>query len=237
MRSTSAPSFVGGNRTFSTAPTGTANYLEAVEFSGNVLGRIGYAPSSDNFGHWLFYATGGFAWSYDQFTRIQLAGVPVGGAAVPGTVENAFIRPRFGGAVGAGAEVALDAHWTAQLQYLFTDYGSRSVTFPAGAQRFASSLELSQVRLGLNYRFGAGDIDNLISKGPPALDLDWFAFHGQTTFTEQYAPPFHAPYSGKHSLASQQRAARLGRHVFVGVKLWQGAEFWIDPDILSRGSD
>jgi high affinity Mn2+ porin len=228
----SAPSFVGGNQTFSSVPTGTANYLETVEFSGNVLGRIGYAPSSGSFGHWLFYATGGFAWSYDQFTRIQLAGVPAGGAAVPGTVENAFIRPRVGGAVGAGAEVALDAHWTAQLQYLFTDYGSRSVTFPAGAQRFASSLELNQVRLGLNYRFGGNDLPELTAKGPPGLDLEWFAFHGQTTFTEQYALPFHSPYSGKNSLPSNSGREAWETTFTAGFKLWQGAEFWIDPDIL-----
>ncbi len=51
----SFPSFVGGNRTFSSVPTGMVNNLERVEFSGNVLGRVGYAPS---FGasHWLFYA-------------------------------------------------------------------------------------------------------------------------------------------------------------------------------------
>jgi high affinity Mn2+ porin len=112
----SIPSFVGGNQSFSSAPTGTANYLERVEFSGTVLGRLGYAP-----GPWLFYATGGFAWSYDQFTRTQLAGVPAGGTAAPGTVENLYARPRAGGAVGAGVEFALPAHWTAQLQYLFVD--------------------------------------------------------------------------------------------------------------------
>ncbi len=102
----SFPSFVGGNSTacrllgfdrhWRTIP-------EQVEFSGTVRGRIGYAPRQ----HWLFYATGGFAWSYDQFTRIQLAGMPAGGTAVPGTVENAILVPRAGGAVGAGVEVAL----------------------------------------------------------------------------------------------------------------------------------
>ena len=91
--------------------------------------------------------------SYDQFTRTQLAGVPVGGTAVPGTIENAFLAPRVGGVVGAGVEVALASHWTAQFEYLFTDYDTRSVTFPAGAQRFDSDLTLSELRAGLNYRF------------------------------------------------------------------------------------
>ena len=52
----SFPSFVGGNTTFSSPPTGTANYLERVEFSGDARVRLGYAP-----GHWLYYVTGGFA--------------------------------------------------------------------------------------------------------------------------------------------------------------------------------
>lgn len=72
----SFPSFVGGSRTFTSTLTGQANYLEQVEFAGTVRGRIGYAP-----GHWLFYATGGLAWSYEQFSRTQLAGTPVGGTS------------------------------------------------------------------------------------------------------------------------------------------------------------
>ena len=69
-----------------------------------------------NAGHWLFYVTGGFAWSYDQFTRTQLAGIPAGGTAAAGTIENLFLVPRVGGAIGAGVELALASHWTAQLR-------------------------------------------------------------------------------------------------------------------------
>ena len=66
--------------------------------------------------------------------------------------------PRVGGAVGAGVEFALPPHWTAQLEYLFTDYGNRSVAFPAGAQSFNSDLTLSELRVGLNYRFNGDTI-------------------------------------------------------------------------------
>lgn len=68
--------------------------------SGTVRGRLGYAP-----GHWLVYATGGLTWTYNEFTRTQLAGTPVGGNADPDTTESLFLRPRFGGTVGAGVEV------------------------------------------------------------------------------------------------------------------------------------
>jgi high affinity Mn2+ porin len=223
----SFPSFVGGDRSFSTPLTGSANYLDRVEFSGHVLGRAGYAP-----GHWLFYATGGFAWTYDQFTRTQNAGVPAGGTAVPGMVENSFLRPRAGGAVGAGVELALPSHWTAQVQYLFTDYANRSVTFPAGAQTFSSNLTLNELRFGLNYRFNddrSTSADKDVS--PPVLQTDNFAIHAQTTFLEQYDPPFHAPYAGPNSLIPNLGRETWDATAFLGMRLWKGAEFWIDPEI------
>src|SRR5580704_2090386 len=100
----SFPNTIAGTSTFSSASSsasiGTASYAETVELSGTLRGRIGYAP---NFGttHWLFYATGGFAWTYDQFTRTQIAGLPAGGTAVPGQAENLFVVPRVGGVAGA----------------------------------------------------------------------------------------------------------------------------------------
>ena len=140
----SFPNTIAGTAVVSSPANGTANYSEQVELNGTVRGRVGYAP-----GHWLFYATGGFAWSYDQFGRTQLAGMPAGGTAAPGTTENLFMVPRVGGAVGAGVEVALPSNWTARVEYLFTDYASRGVAFPAGAQSFNSGLTLNQLRLGL----------------------------------------------------------------------------------------
>jgi high affinity Mn2+ porin len=227
----SFPSFTGGTNTVATLPTGTVSELERVEFSGNVLGRVGYAPSFAA-GHWLFYATGGLAWSYNQFTRTQLAGTPAGGTAVPGTVENTFLVPRAGGAVGAGVEVALASHWTAQLQYLFTDYGNSSVTFPAGAQRLTADLMLQQLRLGLNYRFN-DDTSTSADKDvtAPALQTDNFAIHGQTTFLEQYTPGFRSPYTGTNSLIPNQGRETWDATAYLGARLWDGAEFWINPEI------
>jgi high affinity Mn2+ porin len=225
------PSFVGGTNTVSTLPTGTVSELERVEFSGNVLGRVGYAPSFAA-AHWLFYATGGFAWTYDQFTRTQLAGTPAGGTAVPGVVENAFLVPRVGGAVGAGVEVALASHWTAQLQYLFTDYGNSSVTFPAVAQRLTSDLMLQQLRFGLNYRFNSdssASADKDVT--PPALQTDNFAVHAQTTYLQQYAPTYRSPYLGPNSLIPNQSRETWDATAFLGVRLWDGAEFWLNPEI------
>jgi high affinity Mn2+ porin len=222
----SFPSFVGGTNMVSTM-TGTASELERVEVSGNVLGRVGYAP-----GHWLFYATGGLVWSADQFTRTQVAGTPAGGTALPGTVENAYLVPRVGSAVGAGVELALAAHWTAQLQYLFTDFGNTTVTFPAGAQRLTSDLTLHQVRFGLNYRFDA-DRSTSADKDvtPPALQTDNFAIHAQTTFLQQFDPAFRSPYTGPNSLIPNQGRETWDATAYLGLRLWDGAEFWINPEI------
>jgi high affinity Mn2+ porin len=218
----SFPSTIGGTATFSSAATGTASYSEQVEFSGTLRGRIGYAPNGTS--HWLFYATGGLAWTYDQFTRTQIAGAPIGGTAVPGQVENLFAVPRVGGAVGAGIEYALPSNWTARLEYLFTDYGNRGVTFPAGAQRFDSNLALNALRFGLNYRLNGDPPKSGNFADPPALETDNFAVHGQTTFLQQYAFPFRNPYVGSNSLLPNEGRETWDATAFLGVRLWQGAE-------------
>ena len=56
------PNALSGNQTFSTLAVGTATYSETVQFSGTLRARLGHAA-----GNWLFYLTGGFAWSFDQF--------------------------------------------------------------------------------------------------------------------------------------------------------------------------
>jgi high affinity Mn2+ porin len=223
----SFPNLLSGNQTISSPLIGLANYQDQVEMSGTVRGRIGYAP-----GNWLFYATGGFAYSFDHLTRSQIAGVAVGGTAVAGTVEDLFMIPRVGSVVGAGVEFALTPRWMARLEYLYADYGSHSVDFPAGAQRFTSDLTVQTVRVGLDYRLGRGGIDpQIFTKGPDALDLGSFAVHGQTTVVEAYAPPFTSPYIGQKSLTPNQGRETWDATLGLGVKLWRGAEFWFDPSI------
>ena len=224
----SVPTTVGGMAGFNSPVTGSGTYTEQVELSGTLRGRLGYAPEFGG-SHWLVYATGGFAWTYDQFTRRQLAG----GSVAPGTIENRFMVPRVGGAVGVGVELALAPKWAARLEYLFTDYGSRSVVFPMSGQRFDSDLALHTLRLGFDYKLGGSDglAPDVLTKAPEALELDRFALHGQQTFVEQYVPPFRAPYHGENSLDSNQGREAWGVMFFAGVKLWQGAEFWVDPEI------
>jgi high affinity Mn2+ porin len=60
---------------------------------------------------------------------------------------------------------------------------------------------------------------------------DIWAIHAQTTYVQQYAPPFHAPYVGTNSLISNQSRETWDATLYVGVRLWEGAEAWINPEI------
>jgi high affinity Mn2+ porin len=226
----SFPNTITGTSTLSSAASGMVSYAETVEFSGTLRGRVGYAPDLGTT-YWLLYATGGFAWSYDQFTRTQIAGTPADGTAVPGQVENLFVVPRVGGVVGAGLELALPSNWTARLEYLFTDYGNRSVTFPAGAQRFSSDLNVSELRFGLNYRLNGDPSTGSAAIAPPTPEFDNFAVHGQTTVLSQYVFPFRNPFSGQNSLDPNQGRETWDATAYLGMRLWQGAELWVNPEI------
>ena len=214
------PSFSGvsiGGISSLASPTGEERYSETALAFGTVRGRIGYAP-----GNWLFYATGGFAWTYDQLTLTN---------AATGTTDMPFLW-RLGWAAGAGVEVPVAPHWTASLEYLFTDYGKSGVLFANAAQMFASDFTQQELRAGLNYRFGPdGSPADIFTKGTTPINLDWFAVHGQSTFVEQYAPPFRSPYVGAQSLIPNQGRETWDATLTLGFKLWKGAELWIDPEI------
>ena len=64
-----------------------------------------------------------------------------------------------------------------------------------------------------------------------ADESDSFAIHGQMTYTVQATDGFHAPYSGPNSLSPSRNDETVDATLFLGAKLWQGAEFWINPEI------
>jgi high affinity Mn2+ porin len=218
-----APNSLTDERRIASPGVGQASLAETVELSGTVRGRVGFVQHD-----WLFYATAGYAWSYDQFVRTQLVGTPAGGTADPGTLEKASAW-RNGWSLGAGVEAPVAKRWTASLEYLFTSFGASEVTFPAGAQRLDTDLAVQSLRVGLNYQFGDGPP----SERPQVTALqtgDW-SVHGQSTFTQQYAFPFHAPYRGPNSLDSNAGRETWDVDFYVGWRPWSGAEIWIDPEI------
>jgi high affinity Mn2+ porin len=211
----------GGLKNLISPTLGAESYGENVLASGSVRGRIGYAPGS-----WLFYATGGFAWTYDQLSLTQLG---------TGATASPFLW-RLGYAVGAGVEAPIAPHWTARVEYLLSDYGNSGVSFFGGAQRFSSDLSEQQLRAGLNYQFGSdampANARPILTKAQLAPDLDLVNFHGQATFTWQGYPAIRSPYQGPNSLpAGGQGRETTDATLFAGVRLWQGAEFWINPEL------
>jgi high affinity Mn2+ porin len=105
------------------------------------------------------------------------------------------------------------------------------VSFPASAQTFNSDASLNELRFGLNYRFNAGTAKTAQDPVTPALVTDNFAFHAQTTFLEQYDPPFHSPYTGPNSLIPNLGRETWDATAYLGMRLWSGAELWVDPEI------
>ena len=210
-----------GGITNLTSPTlGAETYSETVLASGTVRGRIGYAPGS-----WLFYATGGFAWTYDQQSLTQVA---------TGATKSPFLW-RLGYAAGAGVEAPVAPHWTARLEYLFTGYGNSGRSFFGGAQHFDSDFSVQQVRAGLNYQFGNEPRRRTHGRSSPKGQR-------QPTWTGQFPRPGHLrlarlpgypiALSGSQQPAAWRRGPRDdGCHAVAGLRLWEGAEFWFNPEI------
>jgi high affinity Mn2+ porin len=220
----SFPNSVAGTAT-GVASTGIASYGDTVLHSGTVRGRAGYVFNNN----WLVYGTGGLAWSYDQITRTQLTGT----ALPPGTAESTFLW-RFGWAAGAGIELPVAPNWGARVEYLYTGFDKHSKIFPATSEVFNSNLSLHQVRVALNYKLfddNPGKGAGLITKAPGGVTEDIWAVHGQTTFVEQYAAPFRVPYRGSNSLAPHSGRETWDATAFVGLRLWDGAEAWVNAEI------
>ena len=118
-----------------------ASYSQRLSWFGTLRPRIGYA-----LGNWLFYATGGGA----------LGQVETNAAAAVGPFVAADRRggTRDGWTVGGGVEVALAPGWSAKIEYLYLDLGSRTTTYlltPPISN--ASRLSANVITTGVNYRF------------------------------------------------------------------------------------
>src|SRR6202044_1372954 len=58
-----------------------------------------------------------------------------------------------------------------------------------------------------------------------------FAIHGQFTYVEQETGSFAAPYRGPNSLSPDSGRETVDATLFIGSRLWPGAEGWIVPEI------
>lgn len=134
----------------------TANYK--LDWFGTARGRVGFLPTD----RVLLYATGGLAYGHLS------ASAPL--------IPLSWGSTRAGWTVGAGAEVALDPHWSVKIEYLYMDLGNigssgatatttvnqlntptidfNTVTTTTLTSAFRTRFTDNILRVGVNYRFG-----------------------------------------------------------------------------------
>ena len=80
---------------------------------------------------------------------------------------------------------------------------------------------------------GAGAIGllGLSLAASATADDQVFAVHGQFTYVEQQTNEFNAPYRGTNSLTPNAAAETTDATLYVGAKLWPGAEGWVNAEL------
>jgi outer membrane immunogenic protein len=109
----------------------------------------------------LLYATGGVAVGEIGFATqptlsVQLfdgINAPVGAPATATGPALSDRQTRIGWTVGAGLEKKFTSNWSAKLEYLYLDFGSR--TYFTGADQTSVSFHDHIFRAGINYAFSA----------------------------------------------------------------------------------
>ena len=210
-------SYMDLSQVMSYRATGQGGANEQLEYLATARGRLGYG-----IGSWTPFLTGGLAWASTRYSRTDFT---------TGFEDATAGRLRAGYVVGAGIDHALDKSWSARFEYLYTNLGATGFQFGSGA-RYDSQYDLHRFRVGLNYRFGQ-DGEAAKSAEPDDTGPGSFEIHGQSTFIFQGYPAFSAPYDGPNSLPAVGQARETWTtSLFLGVRLWQGAEFYFNPELL-----
>jgi outer membrane immunogenic protein len=124
----------------------TGSDQERIRDLTTVRGRLGYVH-----GDYLWFATGGAAWS-----RIESNLTATAGALATSTSLSSI---RSGWTVGGGVETLLAPNWSAKLEYLYVDLGTitdfqRSPAAAVGVLTANESYSDHIIRVGLNYKLG-----------------------------------------------------------------------------------
>jgi outer membrane immunogenic protein len=119
---------------------------------GTVRGRAGYF-----WNNLLLYATGGWAWSTDRYSRAVTSAPLIPGLA-NANADGSQTGPSSGWVIGGGIEWGFAPRWTFRVEYLHTDFSTiannydYTVTFPLIVNRTTQSkLDSDMVRIGLNF--------------------------------------------------------------------------------------
>jgi high affinity Mn2+ porin len=78
---------------------------------------------------------------------------------------------------------------------------------------------------------GAGAAADETPDSKPQTDKESrFAIHGQMTYTFQATNDFNSPYLGPQSLTPHTNNETVDATLYLGARLWRGAEAWINPE-------
>jgi len=120
-----------------------------IQWTADATVRLGVLPLSNV----LVYVKGGAAWAGVNYTLSS------GALIAPGGISSNLTTTKTGGLLGIGTEYLFAPHWTAKIEYNYTDFGSSTNTFalsdgvavlPVAAQ---TTLQLHTVKAGVNYHF------------------------------------------------------------------------------------
>ena len=174
-------------------------------------------------GNWLFYATGGFAWTYDQLTLTQLAerrdryalfvAIGLGG------------RRRRRGPDGAALDRAarISVHRLRHQQRVVPDRGA------ADQFRFFAAGTARRLELSVRQRCGAvGTVPKRRPRRKPTASTFTARPRSSSKAIRRSARPMRAPIACP---AAAQGRETFDATLYAGVRLWQGAELWVNPEI------
>jgi high affinity Mn2+ porin len=212
------PNYLPTNHVVAKFVTPRSDAEERWDYFGTLRGRVGYAS-----GPWLAYVTGGFAWTGERFLN----------TAAGADFEEKHINVRPGWAAGAGLEYAFAPHWSAKLEYVYTQFARADVRLPSGTQ-FSSTLDFQSLRLGLNRKIDwPGSRSATANTDLTDPESDRWEIHGQTTYLGQGYPAFRALYSGPNSLTpARQYQATWSNSLYLNARLWEGGEVYYNPELL-----
>lgn len=108
-------------------------------------------PSIDSNIHWLSTVRGRLGYAYDRFLPYVTGGVAFAknGVAIQGLGGDS--RTHQGWVAGGGLEYAIDRNWSAKIEYLHADIGTKD--YVIGGHKGSLGASENIVRAGINYRF------------------------------------------------------------------------------------
>ncbi len=212
----SFPNYLTSNSVVSSLATIRSDITEQWDYVGTARGRVGYVA-----GPWLVYAPGGLAWAGERFLNTPAIGS-----------DEKTLHTRLGWAAGGGVEYAFAPHWSARLEYLYSQFGKADIAFPSATQ-YTSSLDFQSLRIGLNRKIdwpGSGNFSPASLTDP---ESDRWEIHGQSTYLPQGYPAFRALYTGPNSLTpAPQVQATWSNSLYLNARLWEGGEVYYNPELL-----